>query len=273
MNESCYTQVEGEKGSPKYSVISQSIDISSTEVLKLTCTAINNTTAAVSATPTFSTRNYSAYGKAVTQTGGDTKPITFAKNEKKTFSVVLPKTDKAGSYYIDMNLSSSATLSNHLPIKYIIRGASATLQKISLDKDYYKAREKGELSVLWSASAGNFPRSGIKYAGAPKVILKATITNDKGVECASPIAQALTRVKGVPDTKIAFETKKTCINPKVSATITDTDGKVLDQKDFTFMTTSIDTASKPLGRNSIILIMVGLLMLLGIGIYTKRKQG
>lgn len=273
MNESCYTQVEGEKGSPKYSVISQSVDISNTEVLKLTCTAINNTSAIVSAIPTFETREYSAYGKVATQTGGDTKPITFAKNEKKTFSVVLPKSDKPGFYYIDMGLISSNALSNHLPVKYIIRGVNATLQKVSLDRDYYKARESGELSVLWSASAGNFQRSGIKYAVTPKVILKATITNNKGNECVNPITQTLTKVKDVPETKIAFDVKTSCVNPKVSATITDTDGNILDQKEFTFMTTSIDTESKPLSRNSVAFIILGLLVVAGLGIYMKKKQG
>ncbi len=70
LNDSCYLQVEDEKGGPRYT-ISQGVDIDKSETLRLTCTAINNTTNTVSMTPYFQTKYFSAYGKVVPQIGGD----------------------------------------------------------------------------------------------------------------------------------------------------------------------------------------------------------
>jgi hypothetical protein len=270
MNDSCYLQVEGEKGSPHYALM-QNVDISAEEKLKLTCTAVNETSSPMSAIPFFETRYFSSYGKVATQTGGDFTAVALGKNEKKTFSLVLPKGDAPGFYSMKVGLVSNGDSSNNLSVKYIISGTNATLHKLSLDKDYYKAGDKGEVSVIWSASAGNFPRSGLKGGNIPLVSIGLKIVSDKDRECITPIGEPLVRDFKNAENKIAFKTKATCSNPHVTATITDSSGKVLDEKDFIFKSADKDN-SKPLSTSSVVLIIIAMLAILGIGLYMKKKN-
>ena len=270
LNDSCYLQVEGEKGAPKYTLI-QGVDISNGESLKLTCSGVNETSAPMTLTPFFETRYVSAYGGISPQSGGNFATITFAKNEKKTFSLVLPKGDIPQNYNLKVSLMSSNTVSNAVSAKYVIRGNSATIQKLSLDKDYYKAGDKGEISLLWQVTSGNFTRSDNKYAQLPEVTMKATITSENGRECIEAIEQVLIRGEKGPESIISFDTKSSCMNPKVSVSLIDNYNNVLDQKEFNFKS-SVNEGPTPVSKTTMIAIIVGLLIILGIGFYMKKRR-
>jgi len=270
-NESCLLSVEGEKGALQYK-ISQSVDIDMSEALRLSCSATNNTDGAVSVIPTYETRYFSAYGKLAPQTGGDTTPITFTKGEKKNFSILLPKGDISQFYNLKVGLQNATVSSNNVNVNYIIAGVSGSLDKVSLDKDFYNKGEKGEMSLLWSTSTGNFTRSKTKNAGLPAVFLKATISNDKGTACADDIEQALTRDYKNPVTKILFDAKLNCANPVVSATLLDSSGNVLDQKDFKF-TTSVENSAKVKSNFPVKLVLVVLLIIIILVIFLRKKKG
>ncbi len=269
-NSSCFLQIEGEKASPKYT-LTQYVDIDDEEILKLTCTATNTTDKALSLTPFFETKHYNVFGKPAQQSGGDYTPITFKKAEKKTFSIKLPRGTTPQFYDIKVSLVGADTSSNAVKANYIVRGISGILQKLSLDKDYYSMGDKGMVTVLWSASAGNFARSGVKYPVAPNVSFNAKITNKNGVSCASPIEQVLTRTGQDPQTIIEFKSKLSCINPKVSATLTDDKGNVLDQKEFSF-TTSEGSMPKPMSSKSVLIIVMIVVAVVVITILMKKNR-
>lgn len=276
LNDSCYLQVEGEKSGTHYS-ISQSVDISTSESLKLTCNILNESNSAMSVTPSFETRYFSAYGKIAPQTGGDASAISLKKGEKKTVTIALPKSDKPQFYTVKVSLVNGVNSSNAISIPYIIRGINGSLQKISLDKDYYKGGESGKMTVLWSASAGNFARSGISGSGAnlPKVSLNTNIKSDNGKECISSISQPLIRDPKNPQTIIPFTTVSNCLNPIVSANITDENGNILDQKDFSFKSNPVNSTTNDApssNSRTIILIILALLIIVGIGMYMKKNR-
>ncbi len=270
LNDSCYLQVEGEKGSPRYTLM-QNVDITSNESLKLTCSGVNETSAPITLTPFFETRYASVYGKIAPQSGGSFTPVVFAKNEKKTFSVVLPKGDIPQFYALKIALMSSDVTSNSVFVNYIVSGDSATIQKVSLDKDYYKAGDNGELSIMWSVSTSNFARSETKYAKLPEITMKATITGENGRECIEPIEKVLVRDAKSPSSGIAFEIKATCMNPKVSASLIDNKENVLDQKEFNFKSSTTDGPT-PISKKTIIIIIVVLLAILAVGFYMKKRR-
>lgn len=268
-NDSCYLTVDGDKSSKHYT-LSQNVDIDLYENLSLTCSAINNTANAISATPYFETRYFSSFGKIAAQQGGSYTSVSFAKGEKKSFTLSIPKGDAPQFYSLNVALMSSNVTSNTINAHYIIRGVNASIQKLSLDKDYYKMGDKGSITLLWQASAGKFVRSTAGPVVLPKVSFAATITDDDGRECASPIKQELVRDLKNPQTNIAFNTKYNCLNPKVTATISDEKGKVLDQKEYTFKS---DTKNvKPVGFSSILLMALALIIIIGLGVYMKKKK-
>ncbi|MDE2030641.1 MAG: hypothetical protein KGI58_00020 [Patescibacteria group bacterium] len=270
-NDSCYLQVQGEKSSNHYT-LTQGVDINKNESLILTCTAINGSDSPLSLIPTFETRYFSSYGKVATQTGGDTNAITFTKNEKKTFSLVLPKGDIPQFYNLKFTLKNNDTSSNAVYVNYIIDGVNATIQKLSLDKDYYKSGDKGEMSVLLSASSGQFGRSTIRPSNTPPAIyIQTSIVDNKGNECINPIDHILIRDFKNPITVIPFEIKSSCFNPHVQMTLTDDQGNTLDQKDFTFQS-NIVPITKSFNPLMTILIIVSLFIVISIGMYLKSRK-
>ncbi len=271
INSSCYLKVEGDKANTHYTLI-QNVDIGKDEALRLTCNTMNGTSDTFSLAPKYETRYNSAYGKISPQMGGDIMPIEFKASKNESFSVVLPKGDIPQFYNLKVSLTNGSVSSNTVSINYIIRGISATIQKVSLDKDFYRAGDKGEVSVLWSASAGDFARSGVQDSFAPKVFISLGIVNEKGRECISPVKQELIRDPQDSQSHIPFDIKTTCENPHVSTTISDSEGNILDQKDFDFTSVNTDEGSKPLSSKAVTIIIVVLLAILGTGILMKKKK-
>lgn len=117
--ETCVTKIE-----PKTDNTSSFLVLGPDDTLRLTCTAVNSDGIPVSVLPYFETNYRSSYGGVATTKGGDTKPITFNKLEKKTFSVVLPKGDKSQVYYVKMMLKNGEAYSNSISAIYTIEGAN-----------------------------------------------------------------------------------------------------------------------------------------------------
>ena len=143
---------------------------------------------------------------------------------------------------------------------------------ISLDKDSYNNGDKGEMSVIWSASSGGFGRSGAMSSVVPIVSLIAEIVSDNGKQCTRSIDTPLVQDSNNPTTKIPFTVKATCKNPHVSASLVDKDGKVFDQKDFTF-TTGLHSDTKPNNTGKIALMILIVLAIVGVLIIKKRQHG
>ena len=269
--ESCTLSVVGETGSPTYN-LTQGVDISSTETLKLTCTATNTAKSSVSVTPFFETHYRTIYGEIVPQTGGDTAPITFSSLEKKSFSLLLPKAAVPQAYDIKIGLKSGEVLSNTVVIHYVLQGVSATIQNLSLDKDYYNKGDTANLSFFWTPSADIFPGSRVeKTLAASSISVSSIVTDGKGKNCAEPLNQTLSRDQSVPKVEISIPITSSCLDPQVSIVLKDSNGTVLDQKGFSAKTTTKTETSKPLYLIFVVLIFVVLAIAIVI-LYVKKKK-
>ncbi len=267
---SCYLQVVGDKSQTKYQLM-QSIDIQESEMLTLTCTATNNTAGDETMYPVFETRYMSAFGGLAPSQGGDDKAITFKKGEKKAFTIDLPKGDISQFYNLSLFLKGSVS-SNFLTIRYIVSGISGSIDKISLDKDYYDRGVQGTMTLGWQARAGQYARSTSGAASLPTVTFEATIKNDKGSECANPIKQELKWDVNESNTKIPFEISSKCMNPTVSATMKDKDGNILDQKEFEFKSNPMNDNGTKLPMKSIVIGVVAIILVIALSMYMKRKN-
>jgi len=272
--ETCFLSVVGEKNSPKYALI-QGVDIEKTENLKLTCTAKNPSSVVVSATPSYETYLRNVYGEMVTQNGGDIDPISFKALEKKSISLVLPKTTKPQSYDIKIELKSGAFISNTIKVHYVLRGISATIQNFSLDKDYYSKNDISNISFIWSPSADSFMDSRFGASKQPIITLVASITNDQKKECIAPINQIMDIAKaGKVD--LSANIIADCNNPQATVTLSDDKGNILDQKLLSFESKKDNTVKTSTNSSSkIILVIFGFLVVAGIAFYfinLKRKE-
>lgn len=269
-NDSCYLQVQGEKSGVKYK-INESVDIKMAENLVLTCTAMNNADSALTLTPFYETRNFNSFGKVIPQQGGDYNPVSFKKGEQKTFSVLLPKGNKADFYGLTFALMGEGSFSNYVYINYIINGVNAEIKKISLDKDYYAIGDEGQMRVIWSMLPTSYKRGGNISSNNSNIVFEADIVNENGSKCAPSIKEELKKDPKNPESVIDIKFRNNCLNPKVSAVLKDTNGNVLNARDFSF--TSSEGNVNPSNRNTIIIIVVlVLLMFVGWRVYSKKKN-
>jgi hypothetical protein len=272
--ETCSLSVVDEKNSPKYTLV-QGVDIEKTENLKLTCTAKNPSSSVVSVTPSYETYLRNVYGEMVSQTGGDMNPMSFKALEKKTISLVLPKALKSQSYDVKVELKSGAVVSNTIKVHYVLRGASATIQNFSLDKDYYNKNDVANISFIWSPSADSFSDSRLGTPTQPIINLVASISNDQKKECVAPINQIMDITKaGKIDLSATIITD--CNNPQATVTLKDDKGNILDQKLLSFESkkdNAVQTSSNSAGKTT--LIIFGVLVVAGLAFYfinLKRKE-
>jgi hypothetical protein len=267
--DTCYLSVVGEKGNIKYS-LTQGVDIEKSESLSLTCTAVNPSKVTISAVPTYETHYRTLSGDTVAQEGGDVTSISFNAGEKKTISLNLPKSTKPQAYDIKVALSSNGILSNSVVVHYVLHGVSATIQNLSLDKDYYNNKDIAKISFLWFSSADNFPGSRLVATSQSEITLVAKITNDKQKNCVNPINQILSKTNLV---ELSVPVIANCNNPQVSIELKDTNGNTLDQKNFSFLSTS-----QPVSKSTIptiLIVILGVLIVAGFAFYfinLKKKD-
>ncbi len=218
----CYLTVQGEKGSPKYT-LQQGVDIASTEQLLLHCSATNYSGASVALTPQYETRYRSVYGDSVAQTGGDASPIVLAPHETKQFSLVLPKASEPQAYDVLFSLVSGNSTSNTIAVLYVLQGSSATIQNIGLDKSGYPSGDTAVVSFFWSPSADGSPHSRLGTSSPSATTAVITLQSGTTV-CATPVTQPLTKN---PLVRASLPVLAACANPQVTIKLLADDGTVL----------------------------------------------
>ena len=175
------------------------------------------------------------------------------------------------AYDVKVQLSDKDVVSNSIVAHYVLRGNSATIQTLSLDKDGYSSGEIANINLLWSPSADSFPgsRAGSGSTLSP-VTMTVSIVNSKGFSCISPISQIIEATSIDLTPKI----KRECKNPKVTAELKDDKGNILAQKVLSFETKT-DLAETDDSSNKTLILIFGILIVVGLALYfinLKKKQ-
>jgi len=254
--DSCNLTIKGEKEGVLYN-LTQGVDITKEENLILNCEAVNFSESDVSVLPNFETTLRNLYGDVVSQEGGDKAPIVFKAQEKKIISINLPKATNPQAYDIKVSLKTGEVVSNTVIVHYVLGGISATIQNITLNKDYYKKGETATVSFIWSPRVDSFPGS---RAGLSKIDPKVTaeLKDSKGDLCAKPFVQTFQIDTLKPTVEIPLLVTMTCENPNVLISLEDVNGNILDKKGF-----EVETISKKENAFSSMLyfIIAGILIL------------
>ncbi len=227
---SCNLQIQGVKN--VYTLL-QGVDIKPTETLTLSCSAANHSSNPVTLTPTYETHYRSPYGNVVAASGGDTTSFILQANETKTVTLTLPKAADAQAYDVLVSLAGTQT-SNVVDAHYVIQGSSATIQTITLDKDYYALGSNALASFLWAPSADGF--SGSRAGSSTPSATKLSISLESGsVACVTPVTSALPENMQV---HITLAVTHNCTNPHLVVHLIAANGSILASGELTRNTPS-----------------------------------
>ena len=266
----CYLKVAGEAGDKKYT-LTQGVDIKSSEKLLAYCDVTNHLAGATTLTPHFTTNWRTTFGQAV-ETNTEKQPvITLAKGEKKQIQLTLPLAQVPQAYDATLVLQNSQnqTISNKTTFHYVLRGLSATIQNLRLDKDYYKKGDTAKASFFWSASADNFPDSRLGKTDNGKMFADITITDSQGKTCAT-LQKELDQKTSVVEYDLPISID--CVNPKVAVSIKDGAGTALDKKDFVIESQSAPTNNLIVKIGIVLGAILGLIICVWVMLRYRNKK-
>jgi len=278
--DSCYLTVKGEEDNPKYS-LRQGTDVEAQEELMINCEVVNHFDSEATLIPNFETYYRSTFGDLVSRNQSDEK-IVIGPGEKKPLSLIIPKVQTPQAYDVILFFTGAKkeSVSNSVSAHYVLRGTSATIQNLILDKDYYKKGDKAALSLFWSPSADAFSGSRLDE-GTPleKVNLEIAIKDHQNTNCSYPVSKEIEKNSLAINLDIPIISD--CQNPKVTVVIKDAQENILDDKSFEIMSEDFGK-EQPISQFSgkskshvLVGVIIGVLIIMGliILIMLVRRKG
>jgi len=262
----CYLGVVGEATDKRYFPF-QGVDIKNDEKLEAFCLANNQTDAEITITPNFVTNWRSTFGQVVEVAPVDQSAITLKQGERKPVKIILPLAQEPQAYDVTLAFKDAQNkiVSNQVVFHYIMRGLSATIQNLRLDKDYYSKGDIAKISFAWASSADNFPNSRLGATDNGKMQAAITITNGQGKKCS-----ALEKVLDQDSVIVSYDLPiiADCSNPKITASIQDGENKILDKREFLIESKTapaskaiLSTAQKiAIGLVALLVFVVGIIL-------------
>ncbi|MGK2849243.1 MAG: hypothetical protein ACSLEX_04250, partial [Minisyncoccota bacterium] len=228
LSHSCVLSIEGD---PQTYTLYQGVDISQDETLSLSCEMRNTTNQELAVAPVTRTFRRSIYGSEVSPVEPLKSILTFAPQESKRVMIPFPKMSLPQAYDTTLVLKDAqgTPVSSSIVSHFVLRGSSATIQNLILDKSMYQKGDRVIAKLFWSPSADGFDnaRGGAGTTiDTPQVTLK--VTDENGTLCAQGTPTPL-------DTQqwhmiLNAVTTQACSGPQATVSITDKNGTVLDER-------------------------------------------
>jgi hypothetical protein len=294
VNESCYLTVDGEIPEKKYS-LDQGVDVEKEEKLIGKCQIKNNFQSQITAIAKFENHYRTSSGKLVENENVPEQKFILNPGETKDVVVVIPKALQPQAYdaileFMDLN---KTIVSNKAAFHYVLRGESATIQNIKLDKDYYTSGDVAKVSFDWVGSADlhtQTRKNSDNRTANPSIRL--VLNGSDGSACAQAIdAEApKTEIERLRLAAYDMDIIKDCLNPRIVVQILNGGGRILAEKKVEIKSENspISETIKPeasnyesLGGGSkivfLILFIIGVVLFavliwISIGFFRKNKK-
>ncbi|MDP1883864.1 MAG: hypothetical protein Q8L10_00695, partial [Candidatus Moranbacteria bacterium] len=158
--------------------------------------------------------------------------LGLASGEKRSFYFVIPKalTPQAYDAVLELTDKQGKIISNKLSFHYVLRGASATIQNLRLDKDYYLKGETARASIYWTPAADNFYGARFAPTDNGKVFLEIAIKSAAGNLCTEKYDKEAD--PGARTSDYDLPVTSNCVDPRIIVSIKDGQGNILDQKEY-----------------------------------------
>jgi hypothetical protein len=227
--EKCYLTIKGESENQKYSMV-EGVVVDENEDLIVNCEVENHFNESKNIKPELKFYKRSLYGDQIDFDFNVDSEFTFKANEIKLLQFSLPKPEKPQAYSVLMNLTEgNEVISNQAEIHFVVGGSSATVQNISLDKNYYKKGEKMGLSLLLSGPADVFPNSRIETTELSNIFVEVFVFNsDNNFECVS-LKDTISSNYPIAEYD-NLEVLNDCYNPQVTVVLRDESDNILDER-------------------------------------------
>jgi len=277
----CSLFVKGEDATKKFMLL-QGIDIKSDESLILHCTFKNNFKKDISAYPSFSTFYRSIFGNKISSDKGAV--IQMKSGEQKEIDIPILAVSNPQAYDVEINLldAQGNLVSNNILAHYVLKGLSATIQNILLNKDFYVSGDTASVKYFVTGPADTFPNS--RYAatelngGKIEILLK----NGQGEMCADSFVSTLAFEKGSVSDEANLAITKECQDPTVSVSIKDQTGTVLAARQYSVKSINIPANvdnNKPIDQKTtkssygfIFLLILLLILFVAVGMFILLRK-
>ncbi len=267
----CFLTVDGEVANTHYN-LSQGVDISKEETLTAHCSLTNTFKTDQTVVPVFETRYRSVFGKLINTEKRE--PLTLKPNKKTDFTAKLPKTIESQAYdavltFVD---EKNERLSSPIVFHYVLRGESATIQNLVVDKDYYQEGETAKVTFFWTGNADSFQGSRLVSTNNPQIISATfTLTDDQKNPCAEPFIKSLNAKNQGGVENISIPATRDCRNPVISAKIADQSGKIFAENSYDIQSKNVPKAKANLTGGLVTYTFV-FLLIFALIIYLVKKN-
>lgn len=270
INDTCYLKI-GDDNTSQYSIF-QGVDMKNDEELTVICDVVNRFGNSIEFSPTIKTVHRTSFGQGVETENSSEIKYSLEANEMKqlAFKVTKPSVPQAYDAQLKFVNQGGEIISNKVNIHYVIKGLSATIQNVRLNKNDYKKEEVAKVSFFWSGPADNFLGSRLEPTKGEKMFAEIILTDSQGRDCADKFRSELNGNDTTPEFDLAI--KKSCNNPKVLVNIQDENGNILDERQFNLKNGFFSEVSNDEKFLLFGFIILGLLLLLSwIVIFSKKK--
>ena len=227
----CEVNVVDAKGVKTKYASTFGVDLDATEKLSLVCDAFNSYEQKIETNIKFTTYRRSEYSDKL-----DTNIQTIAIDPGDTkidLPIAIQKTPQAYVVFAEI-MSSDGSVASQQEFRYVVRGASGTIQNTTMDKLTYNEGDIAEVSLYVTGNADRFPGARAEQETmmtAQAKIVRVTIRDrDSQDICGSSNQVALSGEQAI--TKIPVEIVKTCPVPQAFVEMSE-NGTVLDSQAFT----------------------------------------
>jgi len=261
-------------GDPKKYTLLEGVDFDANEQVTVSCSGKNlSTNAALTVKPSFETHVRTLVGPVVPDTHDAQSAVSVNAGAEQTLSFTLPKALSPQAYdaLLTLQTADGKSVSNTIRIHYVLRGASATVQMLSLNKDSYAAGDTAQIKFWWTGSADKFFGSRKPATDNQAKTVRFTLVDGGGNSCAAPLDTPVpTNPSGATPGSVSISVTKNCSNPSVTMSVIDASGKVLAEKS-TALTTNGTTPTSS-NNGSILPWIIGLIVLGFVGYGIKKYK-
>jgi hypothetical protein len=224
----CYLTIAGDTTNTKYT-LDQGVDIRLTEKLLGHCMITNQGTTDLTLTPTFATHYRNIFGDIVETPTVLNAPITIppGKAAQYTFGLPHPQTPQAYDTVVTLT-SNNQPVSNQAVFHYVIKGASATIQTLSLDKISYTNGQTAVVTTTWTGSADSFPNSRLGGTQASALLINTTIYS--GDTMCGELSQPAGTSTSLQNLSLYIPMITDCPYPVVTVRLLGTDNQILAER-------------------------------------------
>ncbi|KKR20858.1 MAG: hypothetical protein UT50_C0015G0011 [Candidatus Moranbacteria bacterium GW2011_GWA2_39_41] len=229
---SCYIKVEGENGDKKYELLA-GVDVNNDENIIGYCQVKNNFQKDINFTADFTNHYRTTVGDVVEAESRNNPKMSFTAGESREIYFSIPKAKQPQAYDAVMVFKDEfgKKISNEVIFHYVLRGASATVQNVVLEKNSYVAGEIANGTFNWSGSADSFYGSRKGGTGIGEATIEIYLSDEAGNLCSDKFKKGISSDPFERSKPVEFSVKiqKDCPLIKINSTIANETG-ILTQK-------------------------------------------